>query len=171
MSGQASRYDVSIRSRRSGREEHASAGQRLPSRVFQSAPGAQAGRNTVEQVPGEVGEVSIRSRRSGREERVRRRARDRCRRCFNPLPALRPGGTAGQLAAIVRERVSIRSRRSGREEHVAAGSPRCGANRFQSAPGAQAGRNAGRSRPIRDCACFNPLPALRPGGTRPPCAC
>ena len=86
------------------------------SHQFQSAPSAQAGRNKSEQLL--------------RAERKR----------FNPLPALRPGGTRAnhpmQIAMV-----------------------------FQSAPSAQAGRNWLLCPRPKRTLCFNPLPALRPGGT------
>ena len=61
--------------------------------------------------------------------------------CFNPPPALRPGGTryghrAGSATIAL----------------------------FQSAPGAEAGGTC-RRRPRRNLGSFNPPPALRPGGT------
>ena len=83
--------------------------------VFQSAPGAQAWRNPSDPafVPGLC--------------------------CFNPPPALWPGGTHPALRVDGVTVVSIRPRRSGREELVFQNS-QAALNGFQSAPGAQAGR-------------------------------
>ena len=84
---------------------------------FQSAPGAEAGRNSS------VGFPRIAVPR------------------FNPLPALRPGGTLLESGDLGGEVVSIRSRRSGREERQSSVTE-LSASVFQSAPGAEAGRNA-----------------------------
>ena len=56
--------------------------------LFQSAPGDEAGRNTAAGVICVVAPP-----------------------CFNPLPAMRPGGTLESLAEMERLPVSIRSRR------------------------------------------------------------
>ena len=62
--------NVSIRSRRSGREERCCTGSDHSNRrVFQSAPSAEAGRNDSRWAVVGQWDVSIRSQRSGREER------------------------------------------------------------------------------------------------------
>src|SRR5208283_789789 len=61
---------------------------------------------------------------------------------FNPLPAMKPGGTSG---------------RTSRGPHPPA---------FQSAPGDEAGRNSGPRASLPPFLRFNPLPAMKPGGTR-----
>ena len=181
---------VSIRSQRSGREELDCRMSARESCLFQSAPGAQAGRNSSPASERRLIQVSIRSRRSGRKEHFSSssliacqwfqsapgaqagRNSPRARRRgptpgFNPLPALRPGGTIATLKSDLDALVSIRSRRSGREEQVPSRT-RTGTSRFQSAPGAQAGRNRDLRRTARyRTGSFNPLPALRPGGTAP----
>jgi len=85
--------------------------------AFQSAPGDEAGRNEnkVPVIPP-----------TGR---------------FNPLPAMKPGGTRLHLV------------------------PELLLELFQSAPGDEAGRNLRDDavRPVQ--ICFNPLPAMKPGGT------
>jgi len=63
--------------------------------------------------------------------------------CFNPLPAMKPGGTA-----VRHDRVP---------DIVL----------FQSAPGDEAGRNLNLLATEPLICCFNPLPAMKPGGTRP----
>ena len=68
-SGPITVANVSIRPRRSGREERTLPGRLSTTVMFQSAPGAQAGRNVGNRHRRDVGrDVSIRPRRSGREE-------------------------------------------------------------------------------------------------------
>ena len=90
---------------------------RLPlALLFQSAPSAQAGRNSIP------------------------RRLHRLSGSFNPLPALRLGGTQARCRQAQPVQVSIRSQRSGWEERITDGSKPI-ETRFQSAPSAQAGRN------------------------------
>ncbi len=60
--------------------------------------------------------VSIRSRLLGREEPLRLAAEDAAEAGFNPLPAVRPGGTRFDPPKAPVLEVSIRSRLLGREE-------------------------------------------------------
>ena len=156
---------VSIRPRRSGREERAGGSRGPVDDTFQSAPGAQAGRNREQWI--EWAECcwfqSAPGAQAGRNETTTAQASQGRR--FNPPPALGPGGTTNEALTDVTPPVSIRPRRSGREEPaMSVGLPDPG--KFQSAPGAQAGRNQGpRCRPSYR-GSFNPPPALRPGGTR-----
>jgi len=63
-------------------------------------------------------------------------------RCFNPLPAMKPGGTI--------------------EAHATPDARQ----KFQSAPGDEAGRNLQFwERWYPEWIRFNPLPAMKPGGT------
>ena len=108
---------------------------------FNPPPAAQAGRNFVEhEHPTAAGPVSIRPRRSGREEPAGPAGNLDDRLCFNPPPALRPGGTRMVINLRRRSGFSIRPRRAGREEQLTP-HQRLMAELFQSAPGAQAGRN------------------------------
>ena len=82
--------------------------------------------------------------------------------CFNPLPALRPGGTLERRRRQRDKLVSIRPRRSGRVE------PRqsvrsASRSSFQSAPGSQGGRNITDSSGITARSCFNPPPGAQAG--------
>jgi len=131
---------VSIRSRRRGREKPSTATIRRPTRSFQSAPDAEAGRNA---------RFNAASAWSAR---------------FNPLPTQRPGETAGPGPAGRPWPVSIRSRRRGREKPTP-GARTIARNLFQSAPDAEAGRNTCRAVPTPPGDSFNPLPTQRPGET------
>ncbi len=133
--------------------------------------------------------VSIRSRRLGREEHAALTSMRAFTKCFNPLPAVGPGGTA-ITTAPANERVSFQSAPggwAGRNKNPAHASMRptwfqsapggwAGRNGlvlakrvvcqlFQSAPGGWAGRNVGTSQKVLTRLSFNPLPAVGPGGT------
>ena len=107
---------VSIHSRLFGREKPALVGGAGDVVAFQSTPGFSAGRNgLLDPVLLQVG-VSIHSRLFGREKRLRHRRPRRGKRCFNPLPAFRPGETADWSAGCPWRAVSIHSRLFGREK-------------------------------------------------------
>src|ERR1017187_4486856 len=126
--------------------------------MFQSAPGDQAGGDGGRAVCRWQEEVSIRSRRSGREEPCWSILQVVPWMSFNPLPAIRPGGTKCHKENFGRRNVSIRSRRSGREEPEARAG-RTPGGEFQSAPGDQAGRNDSPFAGLLFVTSFNPLPA------------
>ena len=88
-------------------------------------------------------------------------------RCFNPLPAFRPGETRRLDFVPQRRRVSIRSRLFGREKPRQPMWQAPIMSWFQSAPGFSAGRNSKHGAQQHASACFNPLPAFRPGETLP----
>ena len=134
---------VSIRSRRCGREKAAfpAIDHTLPVRV--SIRSRRSGREKAREQPGQRRDrhVSIRPRRSGREERVRRAVQSEHEVCFNPPPALRPGGTLSVMVVIAEapEFRSAPAAQAGRNDGSRRGPDRT--PEFQSAPGAQAGRN------------------------------
>src|SRR5208337_563934 len=84
---------------------------------------------------------------------------------FNPLPAMKPGGTVVPTGAS-----------AGNFTFQSAPGDEAGRNagrkcwmvpddRFQSAPGDEAGRNRRFADDVPPPASFNPLPAMKPGGT------
>ena len=114
--------------------------------------------------PEATSKVSIRSRLLGREEHWF----VMCVLCglegFNPLPAVRPGGTGKAGASVKATVVSIRSRLLGREElcsHALSSVGGC----FNPLPAVRPGGTAAGPDPDNLDCCFNPLPAVRPGGT------
>ena len=113
---------------------------KLRFKVFQSAPGVNAGRY------------------------LRRRMRSRIRCSFNPLPALMPGDTvydAHWLSTRVFQ--SAPGVNAGRYDYF--GIPVKKEIEFQSAPGVNAGRYTRDDLQTLGRDGFNPLPALMPGDT------
>jgi len=112
--------------------------------LFQSAPGDEAGRNTVDQeeLTCTVCFNPLPAMKPGGTRRALRATRPRSG--FNPLPAMKPGGT--RSLRVIDRQYSL----------------------FQSAPGDEAGRNFLLRSFQPASGCFNPLPAMKPGGTTPP---
>ncbi len=116
---------------------------RLSSSMFQSAPGAEAGRNQVAGRGRVIGRfVSIRPRRRGREEPRTCSTRARRLTGFNPPPALRPGGTDHSSGSWAAALSCFNPPPALRPGGTSGYSRLCRTRlRFQSAPGAEAGRN------------------------------
>jgi len=136
--------------------------------LFQSAPDAEAGRNLRNDTVTPLNSLfqSAPDAEAGRNDGRHARALDSPR--FQSAPDAEAGRNAPTpQAAVGYLLVSIRSRRRGREK------PECGPRPvppvlFQSAPDAEAGRNPdGRLRPC-ESRSFNPLPTQRPGETPVP---
>jgi len=109
--------DVSIRSRRRGREKLDRAVAVQVVQVFQSAPDAEAGRNSMSDMTGArpMTFQSAPDAEAGRN--VGASAHTRASSRFNPLPTQRPGETPPLRRLHLPRVVSIRSRRRGREKH------------------------------------------------------
>ena len=135
--------NVSIRPRRSGREELIATGPPNTVEEFQSAPGAQAGRNVI---AGPIRRMnglfqSAPAAQAGRNLHRRELLALDPRVSIRPRQ-LRPGGTPRPAKSIVRLQPG-----------------------FNPPPAAQAGRNDLIAESAQRKAGFNPPPALRPGGT------